>query len=490
MGSYVCETGKSCRISGSKFVRDGYTFRGWSTSREGKKDEYGWTNWSGTWNFKNGERGIKNNTLTLFAIWVKVPGNPIQIKYVSNGGSGSMSSHVCNRGSRCAIKANTFSREGYDFIGWTTRSDGIDDGFKWTNWNGTWMYHNGYYGIKNNTLTLYAMWEKENPNKYTINYYGNGATGGYVPSTICVTGTECVLEFDGYTRDGYIFTGWTTRSDGIDDGYGWTGFGNIWKYTNGEWGISKNTLNLYAKWMPLGSQNGYRLYDSYTSPTLVYNIYKNNKEEYISKIWVADSYKQFKVALYDPHGQGSANENAILTKEINQNGYQNKGLIAVNGSFFENKNSSKSYISKNVIINNGVAVRDKGNSSAVISVSASRWLNQFVGMSSSEILSYGVKYTAVISSDVDGKKKDDTSQKPNDRTIICQIGKNAFIIGSCKTTYPNLCFNKMKEFGCSIGYNLDGSASQRLTIKKNTNNLKEVIHNSRLIPDMVYLVEQ
>lgn len=93
------------------------------------------------------------------------------IKYNSNGGSGSMDNMTCSLNEKCSIKSNTFTKKGYSFIGWTTKSDGTDDNNKWTNWSGTWTFNNGEKGITNSTLTLYAMWKDNSLDKVITRDY-------------------------------------------------------------------------------------------------------------------------------------------------------------------------------------------------------------------------------------------------------------------------------------------------------------------------------
>ena len=87
-----------------------------------------------------------------------------------------------------------------------------------------------------------------NSKTYTIRYHGNGATSGSVDSHVCTTGQTCTIKANGFKKGNYKFIGWTTKSNGQDDGYGWTGWSGTWKYTNEEWGISDNFLDLYAVW--------------------------------------------------------------------------------------------------------------------------------------------------------------------------------------------------------------------------------------------------
>ena len=102
----------------------------------------------------------KDCTVVLGVNW-KV--NTYTITYNANGGAGSMGNTVVNYGTNTAIRSNTFTKTGYTFAGWTTRTDGVDDGYNWTGWSGTWKYVDGQYGISNNTLKLYAIWKDTTP---------------------------------------------------------------------------------------------------------------------------------------------------------------------------------------------------------------------------------------------------------------------------------------------------------------------------------------
>ena len=57
-----------------------------------------------------------------------------------------MSSSTVSSGSSVTIKNNAFTKEGYTFAGWTTNSNGTDDGYRWVEgWSGIWNYDNGQY---------------------------------------------------------------------------------------------------------------------------------------------------------------------------------------------------------------------------------------------------------------------------------------------------------------------------------------------------------
>ena len=389
MESDNAEFGTNVTIRSNGFTRDGYTFAGWTTKSDGTDDGYGWTGWSGTWNYADGQYGIAENKLVLYARWKKNNvyiklnanggsvtkqtskggtyttdssgiisrnGNNIfhttgygsnlgsdglanynnkdwlyitwtgfttnknqewiclsgcttsgkvysqyeayssddfcdakvnnctvvlgvnwiekqyTISYNANGGTGTMPSDNVSTNGNATIKSNTFSRVGYIFAGWTTKSDGTDDGYRWTNWSGTWKYDNGQYGINNNKLVLYARW---NPKSYTISYNANGGTGT-MPSDNVSTNGNATIKNNAFTKEGYTFAGWTTNSDGTDDGYGWTGWSGTWKYDNGQYGINNNKLVLYARWTSNKYTISYNANGGSNAPSNQSKTYGNN----------------------------------------------------------------------------------------------------------------------------------------------------------------------------------------------------------------------
>lgn len=192
--------------------------------------------------YAKGDSFTDNANKTIYAGWYA---QGYTISYNSNGGTGSMASDVVKTGETATIKANEFTKKGYTFAGWTTKSDGTDDGYGWTGWSGAWTYTNGQYGISGNALTLYARWT---PKSYTISYNGNGGTGTMTSDTVS-TGSTATIKANAFTKTGYKFVGWTTNSDGTDDGYGWTsGWSGTWNYDNGQYGIANDKLVLYARW--------------------------------------------------------------------------------------------------------------------------------------------------------------------------------------------------------------------------------------------------
>ena len=77
--------------------------------------------------------------------------------------------------------------------------DGIPDGYNWTEWSGNWVYINGQFGIKDNKLILYAIWNKIE--KYTIIYMPNGGEGK-MESNIYSLNEYCIIKQNSFIKSG------------------------------------------------------------------------------------------------------------------------------------------------------------------------------------------------------------------------------------------------------------------------------------------------
>lgn len=152
------------------FAKTGYILSGWSLTKDGEQV------------YENGEtvnhiNSEKNGTVTLYAVWTPVN---YTVKFNSNTGTGSMDNLSMTYDTETVLTANTFTKEGYHFLGWSTSE------------NGAVEYTNSQ-SVKNLTstdgkeVTLYAVWEI---NTYTVTfkYYNN--KGEYVTTPVTVTHGE------------------------------------------------------------------------------------------------------------------------------------------------------------------------------------------------------------------------------------------------------------------------------------------------------------
>ena len=141
-----------------------------------------------------------------------------KVKYDANGGTGTTATTTCYYGFDCSLADPGFTRNNYDFVGWTI--------------NGTDYSKNG--SIKNlsdsdgKELTAKAKWKLKT---YTVTLKGNGIDDqGTKEKT---HGTDLTLPTP--TRSGYTFKGWNTDANSHDSGYGT-------KYTEDK------AITLYAIW--------------------------------------------------------------------------------------------------------------------------------------------------------------------------------------------------------------------------------------------------
>ena len=208
--------GQNLRRNG--FVRDGYTFTGWK--RADNQQAYG----DGQW--VTNLTAQPNGIVTMVAQWsaneahIRYNPNPPAGKTTGGQGTPNWDGHT---GDTPTIGQNGWTIDGYTFAGWATSPDGsgarYTPGARWT---------------ANGTLTLYAQWT---PGQASLTYDGNGATGGKTDPQNGVTDQRVNVRQNGFTRDGYAFTGWNTQPDGR---------GQAWA-PNAVWTLH-GTGVLYALW--------------------------------------------------------------------------------------------------------------------------------------------------------------------------------------------------------------------------------------------------
>ena len=126
-----------------------------------------------------------------------------------------------------------------DTSGWTTGDTGKIPGYRFDGWytapNGGGRYD--FNTPLTDNVTVYAHWIG---NGYTVRFAGNGATGGNTPDQAFQNGIGQNLRRNGFTRDGYTFTGWK-RAD------------NQQAYGDGQWVTNLTTqpdgiVTMVAQW--------------------------------------------------------------------------------------------------------------------------------------------------------------------------------------------------------------------------------------------------
>lgn len=166
--------------------RDGYTFIGWSGTDIADK--------STAVTIEKGSIGNKSFTANWQA-------NTNVLHFNANGGDGNMDDMSIKTDETKMLFANTFTRKGYKFKGWSNTTNGavayLDSG----------SYKMGVAPV----YTLYAVWEA-NTNRLIFN--GNGATSGGMDEMSIKTDESTSLTDCGFAKIGYSFKGWATENNG------------------------------------------------------------------------------------------------------------------------------------------------------------------------------------------------------------------------------------------------------------------------------------
>jgi len=259
--------GVSENLRPNAFTNTGYNFAGWALSEDGLIE---FENEESVANISS----IAGEIITLYAQWA---GYSYTIVYNANSGIGNMPNSDFNYGISKNLSANTFNRSGYVFIGWALTEDGsveFEDGALVRNLTmlegGTvtlfaqwlpsysiffiandgipspqspinvpqgskvaepppmiktgyifdgWYKESGFSNkwnfivdIPTSDATLYAQWL---PITYSVIYDKNASDAtGATSSSSHIYDIEQYLTANGFARDGYKFSGWSTSATG------------------------------------------------------------------------------------------------------------------------------------------------------------------------------------------------------------------------------------------------------------------------------------
>ncbi len=262
MSPKIVSVGSSIYLPINTFTRSSYDFVDWNTNADGSGVSY-----------TNGQRITPSRNITLYAQWKKKEAY-YTITFNANGGSGSISSKTVSAGYSVSLPANTFTRSGYEFVGWNTNEDGYGV-----------SYTNGQNITPSGNITLYAQWKKKDV-YYTITFNSNGGSGSMSSNTVRA-GSSFYLPINTLTRSGYEFVGWNTNS-----------YGTGTSYTDGQYITPTGNIILYAQWREVYTitfdSNGGRGYMSPiftevgSSITLPTNTFTRNGYVFIG--WSTSSY--------------------------------------------------------------------------------------------------------------------------------------------------------------------------------------------------------
>ena len=222
MNSMSCYNGGLYYLGSSYFLRTGYTFQGWSLSKDARTPD--WTARSVVGNLAGGE----DQVITLYAVWKP---NTYRVYYQSIIGA-DKNPNPDTFTVEDRVKLREPQRPGCTFLGW---------------------YQDPYYrtrveeitpGERASNLVLYARWDGGGRGyRYSVVFDGNGATYGRMnPMNGCYNGIQYTLGSVGFLRTGYTFQGWSLSKDArIPD---WTNRAAIGNLADRD----GQTVTLYAVW--------------------------------------------------------------------------------------------------------------------------------------------------------------------------------------------------------------------------------------------------
>ena len=484
-------------LNTAKPIRKDYDFMGWYDNKNFKIGIQYYTS-DGT----SARKYDIKDSLKLYAGWLA--SDTFLVKYNCNGGEGTIETDTFKKESIYIPKVNTCTKTGYVFEKWSPYKTATNKvNFTYANLDS--YAENGKYGIKNNTITLYARWKEP-----------ISASSDTKIQAIANIKNKLISE--------------TEVSDCVD-----------------VIGIEGNNYN-----------NKAGIYCKYESDSLVYYVERpyianrsnnvpHNQGIVISHIWVKNSDKQIKVAVspldtrYQDQRRMSYTPQEIMKNEISVESYSSKGLIGVNSSAVVQRyrfysNAPDNWHNGPAIPywkNKGVIIRDSMEEDYVTKLSAAyiygftktgdfkyyrfsrdsknaSLRKEFDRRVAQYVEQDGVKDTIGWSQVlVSNGAKNNITNKSGKEEGFCQINKNYYVIISTQVpdiyklreknpTDLSFIQDKMMEFGCTTGVLFDGGDSiAQFTKGKSASSLRgpgvghDDSNNSRRIGgDVLYFVEQ
>ena len=276
MSGNVATYDSAYAIQKNQYVRKGYTFIGWTTKADGTSDGYGWTSytkddqwtgggfsdkltnynvnyWSGTWKYIDGQYGIQNGKMKLYAMW-QINQYKIDLNSVLDGEEsywphayGTVDIYVngkisqddvsdagvtLNYGDKWELK-DIKATKGHYYVKTTYSEYGV---------NGKKVGTSGTIG--EHGIGLFPGWNtKVLGIHYHRNYSASDTTTANQSAKYGVDGQK--LDANPWGRAGYAFLGWSTDKNATKAEYSnKQSISNDWidtKYPN---------IHLYAIWKP------------------------------------------------------------------------------------------------------------------------------------------------------------------------------------------------------------------------------------------------
>ncbi len=185
----------------NEFKIENYQFASWNTQPNGEGNSY-----SDKSKVKN-LTSENNATVTLYAIWLDVSVNYVDVTLNANGGNVDITTINVEQNSSISdsgVQTKTLpepTREGYRFDSWRVG-------------NASGEIFSASVSISS-PLMIFASWT---PISYSVKFNSNGGAGSMENQSFTY-GTTQKLTKNSFTKNGFTFSGWNTSSDGSGTGY-------------------------------------------------------------------------------------------------------------------------------------------------------------------------------------------------------------------------------------------------------------------------------
>ena len=249
-------------------TKNGYVFLGWTI--DGQTYQPGETSQNKFGNFDLSKAENHDKSVTLTASWRPVAST---LKFAAGGGSGTIADMPISYGTDFSLPSEGFTWEGHVLTGWTVDGKNYALGQNITND----IIGNSNLGTATSdvpAITLTATWKLVSA---TLTFNSNGGSGTIGNKTITY-GSAFDLPSSGFTRQDYVFVGWS-NSSGSDNAANYAPGQQISNNKLGSFDLSNpqndgETVTLYAVWKSgdFGSKaGGTGLWGSVTNPFVIEN---------------------------------------------------------------------------------------------------------------------------------------------------------------------------------------------------------------------------
>ena len=261
------------------------------------------------------------------------------------------------------------------------------------------------------------------------------------------------------------------------------------------------------------------------SNTLKVSVEKKSNY-YVTRIWVLDPYNQIRKGTSN-WGSNAITPAKIIENDVNSHNFQDKIIVAINGSGFYNgsawtpscssscQNDYKYTTEGGLAITDGRVVRswyqdsyvDRARNDAVYAISKDGYLEVYPNTNSyseserknlfDSIISKGYKNTWMFRPVImtDGRISESSVlgtflSSPNKRSIVCQINRNNYVMLTALSHGVSELKPILTGLGCKTAINFDGGGSVALLYKSKGGNVETLYGGGRSIVDVFYFVEK